>query len=42
VELTGRDGQGTDFKVDGGLSSAYVTAVGEPALAPPASLVNKA
>jgi len=33
---------GTDFKVDGGLSSAYVTAVGEPALAPPASLVNKA
>ncbi|THG94689.1 hypothetical protein EW026_g6824, partial [Hermanssonia centrifuga] len=30
---------GTDFKVDGGLSSCYVTATGEPALAPPASLV---
>ncbi|KAJ2926198.1 hypothetical protein H1R20_g10882, partial [Candolleomyces eurysporus] len=33
---------GTDFKVDGGLSSAYVTALGEPALPPPASLVNPA
>ena len=31
--------QGTDFTVDGGLSSAYVTAIGEPALAPPASLI---
>jgi len=31
---------GTDFKVDGGLSSAYVTALGEPALPPPASLIN--
>ncbi|KAJ3540576.1 hypothetical protein NMY22_g4237 [Coprinellus aureogranulatus] len=31
---------GTDFKVDGGLSSAYVTAVGEPALPPPASLIG--
>ncbi|TFK43242.1 hypothetical protein BDQ12DRAFT_731288 [Crucibulum laeve] len=30
---------GTDFKVDGGLSSAYVTALGEPALAPPSSLI---
>jgi NAD(P)-dependent dehydrogenase (short-subunit alcohol dehydrogenase family) len=30
---------GTDFKVDGGLSSAYVTAIGEPVLPPPASLV---
>ncbi|KIM45860.1 hypothetical protein M413DRAFT_425424 [Hebeloma cylindrosporum] len=30
---------GTDFTVDGGLSSAYLTAIGEPALAPPASLV---
>ncbi|TCD66840.1 hypothetical protein EIP91_000918 [Steccherinum ochraceum] len=29
---------GTDFKVDGGLSSCYVTATGEPALAPPTSL----
>ncbi|TEB35334.1 short-chain dehydrogenase [Coprinellus micaceus] len=33
---------GTDFKVDGGLSSAYVTALGEPALPPPTSLVNAA
>ncbi|KAF5331668.1 hypothetical protein D9611_007615 [Ephemerocybe angulata] len=33
---------GTDFKVDGGLSSAYVTALGEPALPPPTSLVNPA
>ncbi|KAJ7781547.1 hypothetical protein B0H16DRAFT_624052 [Mycena metata] len=31
---------GTDFKVDGGLSSAYVTAIGEPVLPPPASLIN--
>ncbi|KAF8165050.1 hypothetical protein B0H34DRAFT_220864 [Crassisporium funariophilum] len=30
---------GTDFTVDGGLSSAYVTPIGEPALAPPSSLV---
>ncbi|KAF7313565.1 hypothetical protein HMN09_00512600 [Mycena chlorophos] len=30
---------GTDFKVDGGLSSAYVTAIGEPVLPPPASLI---
>ncbi|KAF7981593.1 hypothetical protein HWV62_32644 [Athelia sp. TMB] len=30
---------GTEFKVDGGLSSAYVTAIGEPALPPPASLI---
>jgi len=30
---------GTDFKVDGGLSSAYVTPIGEPLLAPPTSLV---
>jgi NAD(P)-dependent dehydrogenase (short-subunit alcohol dehydrogenase family) len=30
---------GTDFKVDGGLTSAYVTPIGEPALAPPSSLV---
>ncbi|KIM83812.1 hypothetical protein PILCRDRAFT_68967 [Piloderma croceum F 1598] len=30
---------GTDFKVDGGLSSAYVTAIGEPLLPPPASLI---
>jgi NAD(P)-dependent dehydrogenase (short-subunit alcohol dehydrogenase family) len=30
---------GTDFKVDGGLSSAYVTALGEPALPPPQSLI---
>ncbi|KAI0723017.1 short-chain dehydrogenase [Earliella scabrosa] len=30
---------GTDFKVDGGLSSCYVTPIGEPALPPPASLV---
>jgi len=30
---------GTDFKVDGGLSSAYVTAIGEPTLAPPSSLI---
>ncbi|KAI0269187.1 hypothetical protein BC834DRAFT_865220 [Gloeopeniophorella convolvens] len=29
---------GTDLKVDGGLTSAYVTAIGEPALAPPSSL----
>lgn len=32
---------GTDFKVDGGLSSAYVTAVGEPALPPPISLATR-
>ncbi|KAG5644579.1 hypothetical protein DXG03_008153 [Asterophora parasitica] len=31
---------GTDFKVDGGISSAYVTPIGEPALAPPRSLIN--
>lgn len=31
---------GTDFAVDGGLSSAYVTALGEPALPPPSSLVQ--
>lgn len=30
---------GTDFKVDGGLTSAYVTPIGEPALPPPASLI---
>lgn len=30
---------GTDFIVDGGLSSAYVTAIGEPVLSPPTSLV---
>ncbi|KAH7931279.1 NAD(P)-binding protein [Leucogyrophana mollusca] len=30
---------GTDFKVDGGLTSAYVTPLGEPLLAPPTSLV---
>jgi len=30
---------GTDFKVDGGLSSCYVTPLGEPALAPPQSLI---
>lgn len=29
---------GTDLKVDGGLTSAYVTPVGEPALPPPSSL----
>ncbi|KAF9263683.1 NAD(P)-binding protein [Marasmius fiardii PR-910] len=29
---------GTDFLVDGGLSNAYVTPVGEPALPPPSSL----
>jgi len=30
---------GTDFKVDGGLTSCYVTPLGEPALPPPPSLV---
>ncbi|KAJ3552903.1 hypothetical protein NM688_g3908 [Phlebia brevispora] len=30
---------GTDFKVDGGLSSCYVTPLGEPILPPPSSLV---
>jgi len=30
---------GTDFKVDGGLSSCYVTPTGEPLLDPPASFV---
>ncbi|KAA1466087.1 short-chain dehydrogenase [Dentipellis sp. KUC8613] len=30
---------GTDLKVDGGISSAYVTPLGEPVLPPPASLV---
>ncbi|KAF4619745.1 hypothetical protein D9613_005386 [Agrocybe pediades] len=30
---------GADFTVDGGLSSAYVTPLGEPALSPPSSLV---
>ncbi|KZV69211.1 short-chain dehydrogenase [Peniophora sp. CONT] len=29
---------GTDLKVDGGLTSAYVTALGEPVLSPPSSL----
>jgi hypothetical protein len=32
--------QGTDLKVDGGLTSAYVTPIGEPALPPPSSLVG--
>jgi len=31
---------GTDLKVDGGLTSAYVTPIGEPALAPPGSLAD--
>jgi len=31
---------GTDLKVDGGLSSAYVTPIGEPALPPPSSLAG--
>jgi len=31
---------GSDFKVDGGLSSCYVTANGEPVLPPPSSLTN--
>ncbi|KAH9947303.1 short-chain dehydrogenase [Amylocystis lapponica] len=30
---------GTDFKVDGGLSSCYVTPIGDPLLAPPSTLV---
>ncbi|KAF9452173.1 NAD(P)-binding protein [Macrolepiota fuliginosa MF-IS2] len=30
---------GADFAVDGGLSKAYVTPIGEPALAPPPSLI---
>jgi len=30
---------GTDFKVDGGLSHCYTTAIGEPILPPPESLV---
>ncbi|EIM88170.1 short-chain dehydrogenase [Stereum hirsutum FP-91666 SS1] len=30
---------GTDLKVDGGLTSAYVTPLGEPVLPPPSSLV---
>jgi len=30
---------GTDFKVDGGLTSCYVTPLGEQALPPPASLI---
>jgi hypothetical protein len=34
-----RRDQGTDFKVDGGLTAAYVTPIGEPALTPPQSLV---
>ncbi|KAI0254352.1 mitochondrial 3-hydroxyacyl-CoA-dehydrogenase [Lactifluus subvellereus] len=31
---------GTDLKVDGGLTSAYVTPIGEPALPPPSSLAE--
>ncbi|KAF5393557.1 hypothetical protein D9757_000253 [Collybiopsis confluens] len=31
---------GSDFTVDGGLSAAYVTAIGEPALPPPKSLIK--
>jgi hypothetical protein len=31
--------QGTDFKVDGGLTSSYVTPIGEPLLPPPASMI---
>ncbi|KAL9712543.1 hypothetical protein Ac2012v2_003781 [Leucoagaricus gongylophorus] len=30
---------GADFAVDGGLSKAYVTPIGEPTLPPPSSLV---
>ncbi|GAA5863185.1 hypothetical protein JCM5296_005339 [Sporobolomyces johnsonii] len=33
---------GTDFKVDGGISSCYVTPEGEPSLAPPSNLAPKA
>lgn len=29
---------GTDFKVDGGLTSCYVTPIGEPLLPPPSTL----
>ncbi|KAG6849666.1 hypothetical protein H0H93_006508 [Arthromyces matolae] len=31
---------GTDFKVDGGLTSAYVTPIGEPLLPPPTTLTK--
>jgi len=31
---------GTEFKVDGGLTSSYVTPIGEPALPPPQSLTK--
>ncbi|KAG6832877.1 hypothetical protein H0H92_004761, partial [Tricholoma furcatifolium] len=31
---------GTEFKVDGGLSSAYVTPIGQPVLPPPQSLIQ--
>jgi len=31
---------GTDFKVDGGLSSCYVTPDGEPVLAPPLNMAT--
>ncbi|KAG7097221.1 hypothetical protein E1B28_004592 [Marasmius oreades] len=30
---------GTDFMVDGGLTNAYVTSIGEPTLPPPSSLI---
>ena len=30
--------KGTDFKVDGGISSCYVTPLGEPVLPPPPNL----
>lgn len=33
--------QGTDFVVDGGISSAYVTPLGEPLLPPPVGLAPK-
>jgi len=31
---------GTDLKVEGGLTSAYVTPLGEQVLPPPSSLAN--
>lgn len=39
LELTMYIFQGADFAVDGGLSKAYVTPIGEPALPPPSSLI---
>ena len=42
LAMLGIGGSRTDFKVDGGISSCYVTPEGEQALAAPSNLAPKA